>query len=157
MITSEIDQSIPVSEARTPTQCLTKGLIGELSQSGIVSLVLCGFELNDVLVMISLSNLYSTPQVTEKILGSTRRSIRRRCNRNNLARLSSHQSAVALQYAKILEYASKVFGKQTTAEDWLSRPCLSLEGLTPIDLIDNPFGFQVVKDYIDRVEFGIYQ
>ncbi|WP_081951567.1 antitoxin Xre/MbcA/ParS toxin-binding domain-containing protein [Pseudomonas cremoricolorata] len=157
MITSQSSKSIPVNEVQTPIGCLTKIPIGQLSPSDVVSLVLCGFALHDALVMISLSNLYSRPQVSEKIVGATRRSIRRQLNKNHLVRLSAYQSAVAFQYAKILERASDVFGKQTTAEDWLSRPCRYLEGLTPIDLIDNAIGFQVVKDYLDRVEFGIYQ
>lgn len=157
MVKSRSGKSIPGNEAMSPTECLTKEPIGQLPASDVVSLILCGFELNDVLVMISLSDLYSKPQVTERIVGSTRRSMRRRLNQNHLIRLNAHQSAIAFQYAKILERARDVFGKQAAAEDWLSRPCLYLEGLTPLDLIDNAIGFQVVKDYLDRIEFGIYQ
>ncbi|WP_080899375.1 antitoxin Xre/MbcA/ParS toxin-binding domain-containing protein [Pseudomonas amygdali] len=157
MITSPSGITVLVNEALTPTECLTKGHIGRLSSSGVVSLILCGFEINDVLVMISMSNLYSQPQVTERILGNTIRSMRRQLNRDNSVRLSAHQSAVAFQYAEMLERASGVFGEQASAEDWLSRPCPYLDGLTPLDLIDNAIGFRVVKDYLDRVELGIYQ
>ncbi|NNB29097.1 DUF2384 domain-containing protein [Pseudomonas fragi] len=68
-----------------------------------------------------------------------------------------HPSAVAFQYAKTLEHANVGFGKQETAEDWLNRPCPHLDGLIPLDLIDNSIGFQVVKDYLERIELGIYQ
>lgn len=81
----------------------------------------------------------------------------RQLNKDNLVRLEAHQSAIAFQYAKILERVSGVSGKQATAEEWLSRPCLYLEGLTPLDLIYNAISFQVIKDYLDRIEFGIYQ
>lgn len=29
--------------------------------------------------------------------------------------------------------------------------------LDPVDLLDNAFGFQAVKDYLERVERGVYQ
>ncbi|MBP5060564.1 DUF2384 domain-containing protein [Pseudomonas chlororaphis] len=157
MITSQSGKSVPVNGAFTPTECLTKGRVGQLSPSGIVSLILSGFELDDVIAMISLSKLYSTPQITERIVGKTRTLTRRQRNKDNINRLSAHQSAVAFQYAKILEHANFVFGKQTTAEDWLGRPCPHLDGLIPLDLIDNAIGFQVVKDYLERVELGVYQ
>src|SRR3546814_6105491 len=56
------------------------------------------------------------------------------------AHLNSQQSAVAFQYAKVLEHAMNVFGTQKLAEEWLGRPCKHLDGDVPLDVIDNPFG-----------------
>ena len=157
MIANESGKSVPVNGTLTPTECLTKGRIRQLSPSDVVSLIFSGFELDDVTAMISLSKLYSTAQITERILGKKRRSIQRQRSKDYPVRLSAHQSAVAFQYAKTLEHASVVFGKQETAEDWLSRPCPHLDGLIPLDLIANAIGFQVVEDYLERIELGIYQ
>ncbi|MGD8221470.1 antitoxin Xre/MbcA/ParS toxin-binding domain-containing protein [Pseudomonas thivervalensis] len=60
-------------------------------------------------------------------------------------------------YAKALERAVDVFGSQQLAEDWLRKPCMYLDGQVPLELIDNPPGFQVVEDYLTRVELGVYQ
>lgn len=157
MITSHGGKSVSFNGAITPTECLTKENVGQLSPYGVFSLIVRGLELDDVINMISLSKLYSMPKTTERIVGMTRRSIKRRLNKNCIARLSAHQSAVAFQYAKTLEHANLVFGKQTTAENWLGRPCPYLDGLIPLDLIDNVFGFQVVKEYLERIELGVYQ
>jgi putative toxin-antitoxin system antitoxin component (TIGR02293 family) len=73
------------------------------------------------------------------------------------AHLSSQQSAVALHYAKVLEHAINVFGTQKLAEEWLSRPCKYLDGDVPLDVIDNPLGFQVIEDYLERIEYRVYQ
>ena len=72
--------------------------------------------------------------------------------------VAMHQkSAVAFQFAKVLEHATTVFGTQRLAEEWLDRPCKHLAGNVPLDLIDNSLGFQVVEDYLERVELGVYQ
>lgn len=157
MIANECGKSVPVNEALAPTECLTAGCIGQLSPSDVVSLIFSGFELNDVTAIISLSKLYSTPQITERILGKKRRSIQRQRSKDYPLRLSAHQSAVAFQYAKTLEHVNVVFGKQEIAEDWLSRPYPHLDGLIPLDLIDKAIGFQDVKDYLERIELGIYR
>ena len=50
-----------------------------------------------------------------------------------------------------------MFGNLQLAENWLQKPCKYLEGHTPLELIDNPLGFQVVDDYLTRIEHGVYQ
>ncbi|QBZ89325.1 DUF2384 domain-containing protein [Pseudomonas viciae] len=60
-------------------------------------------------------------------------------------------------YVKALEHATDVFGGQRLAEDWLRKPCTYLDDQVPLELIDNPPGFQVVEDYLARIELGVYQ
>jgi len=50
-----------------------------------------------------------------------------------------------------------VFGSQPLAEEWLGRPSQFLRGGVPLDMIDNPVGFQAVEDYLERIEYGVYQ
>lgn len=67
MIANESGKSVPVNGTLTPTECLTKGCIGQLSPSDVVSLIFSGFKLDDVTAMISLSKRYLTTQITERI------------------------------------------------------------------------------------------
>ncbi|MGO4001661.1 antitoxin Xre/MbcA/ParS toxin-binding domain-containing protein [Pseudomonas fluorescens] len=156
MITSRIDESASITPAPTATECLIKE-IGQLSESGVVLLIIRGFEIDDVHAMISLSKLYSTPQITGRIMGKTGRAMRKQRDIGHPTRLNAHQSAIAFHYAKTLEQATAVFGTQIIAEEWLSRPCKYLSGLIPLDLIENAIGYQAVGSYLDRVELGIYQ
>jgi len=56
-----------------------------------------------------------------------------------------------------LEHATTVFGTLRLAEEWLAKPCRRLDDDTPLDLVGNPVGFQVIEDYLERVELGVYQ
>lgn len=157
MITSRVDESASINPALTATECLIKEPLGELSESSIVSLIVRGFEIDDVHAMISFSKLYSTPKITQRIIGTPGRVTRRQRDLVPPTRLNARQSAIAFQYAKALEQATAVFGTQMIAEEWLSRPCKYLSGLIPLDLIENAIGFQAVRHYLERVERGIYQ
>ena len=64
---------------------------------------------------------------------------------------------MAFQFARVLEHAISVFGSLKLAEEWLGRPCRYLDGEVPLDVIDNPIGFQTVEDYLQRIEYGVYQ
>jgi putative toxin-antitoxin system antitoxin component (TIGR02293 family) len=157
MIRKLAQQMPPSTLAGRPTACLTKGLSEQLSPVGIALMVKEGFELGDVRAMIALSVLYSEPQIAVKIVGKAPRSKRHKVGVADANRLNAWQSAVAYQYAVGLERAERVFGTLAHAEDWLSRPCRYLDGLVPVDIFDNPVGFQVVMDYLSRVEMGVYQ
>tara|TARA_Y100000815_G_C12982117_1_gene364591 strand:- start:168 stop:542 length:375 start_codon:yes stop_codon:yes gene_type:complete len=116
-----------------------------------------GFEMKDVQDMLSISDLYSAEKVLTRIVGKSARTIQRQSKGNQTVRLSSVQSAVAFQFATLLERATKVFGTQMLAEEWLGRPCRYLEGEIPLDVVSNPVGFQVVNDCLERIEYGVYQ
>jgi putative toxin-antitoxin system antitoxin component (TIGR02293 family) len=71
--------------------------------------------------------------------------------------LNSQQSAAAIRFARVLERAVSVFGAQPRAEEWLIRPCTYLDGIAPIDMVENTLGFQAVEAYLDRISYGVYQ
>lgn len=143
--------------ARKPTEYLLQLDAGQLSQVMVYKLTVKGFELKDVQDMLSISDLYSTNKVMSRIVGKSIRTLQRQGSSKQPAHLNAQQSAVAFQYAKVLEYAIHVFGTQKLAEEWLGRPCKYLEGDVPLDVIDNPIGFQAVEDYLERIEHGVYQ
>ena len=107
--------------------------------------------------MLSISDLYSAEKILSRIVSKSARTIQRQSKGNQTVRLNSLQSALAFQYATILERAIKVFGTQKLAEEWLGRPCKYFDGEIPLDVVGNPVGFQVVNDYLERVEYGVYQ
>ncbi len=141
----------------TPTEYLLRGYSGQLSQVMVYRLVAEGFTLRDVQDMLSSSNLYSKKEVLARILGKSIRTIRRQGRSKGQVRLNSYQSAVAFQYATVLEHAVDVFGTQRLAEEWLGRTCRYLDGDIPLDVIDNPLGFQAVKVYLEGIKYGTYQ
>ncbi len=174
---------MPTAEARTdksspptrrPTEYLLRNDMDQLSSVMVYRLTIKGFALKDVQDMLSLSDLFSKPprstlfpyttlsdlfsnkKIMSRIVGKSIRTLQRQGTRQP-ALLNAQQSAVAFQYAKVLEHAITVFGTQKLAEEWLGRPCKYLDGDVPLDVIDNPVGFQAVEDYLERVEYGVYQ
>jgi len=152
------DAQMPASghQVRKPTEYLTQARIDELSQFSIFLLAKEGFTLQDVRAMVSTSKLYASSKVIERIVGKPRpKKIGK--NDDGAFRLNAFQSAVAFQFARVLEHATTVFGSLQLAEEWLQKPCRHLADLIPLTLVDNPVGFRVIEDYLGRVEFGIYQ
>lgn len=143
--------------ARRPTECLLRSESGHLSPVMVYRLAAKGFELKDVQEMLSISDLYSTKKILSRIVGKSIRATQRQGSNNPPLHLNSQQSAVAFQYAKVLEHAINVFGTQKLVEDWLGRPCTYRDGDVPLDVIDNSMGFQAVEHYLERIEYGVYQ
>ncbi|HBP6378401.1 antitoxin Xre/MbcA/ParS toxin-binding domain-containing protein [Pseudomonas aeruginosa] len=144
------------SKDRKPTEYLLGRDIKMLSPVMIYKITSEGFAYQDVQEMVSVSVLLSSQKVMSRIVGRSVRTLQRHGGKKQ-ANLDAKQSAVALQYAKVLEHAMSVFGTQQLAEEWLSRPCKFLEGNIPLEMIDNPVGFQAVEDYLTRIEHGVYQ
>ncbi|WP_237142492.1 antitoxin Xre/MbcA/ParS toxin-binding domain-containing protein [Pseudomonas azotoformans] len=138
------------------TDYLTQNRIDQLSDLRIFMLAKDGFTLQDVRAMVSISRLYSSSEIIERIYGASVGE--KHWEKNEVAsRLSASQSAVAFQFARVLDHATTVFGNLQLAEEWLEKPCRNLAGNVPLDMVDNPLGFKVVEDYLERVALGIYQ
>ena len=142
--------------ALKPTEFLC-GDSGQLTLLMVHRLIVKGFALKDVQAMVSSSELYLSQQVLKRILGKSVRAAKRQIDQFGVALLNSRQSATAYQFAEALEGAIHVFGTQRMAEEWLGRPSKYLDGETPVDIIDEPVGVRAVKQYLERVEYGVYQ
>lgn len=143
--------------AKQPTSYLTHAESGTLSQLDILHLVQAGFALSDVQAMVGSSSLFTAHQLLTRIMGRSARTIQRLSKSGDGASLNAHQSAVAFQYASVLELAILVFDSQELAENWLGRPCARLSGVTPFEILDISLGFSIVLDYLERVRLGVYQ
>jgi putative toxin-antitoxin system antitoxin component (TIGR02293 family) len=82
---------------------------------------------------------------------------RRELKESKTVRLNHPQNAVSFQFEEVFKHAIIVFGDQQLAEDWLKKPCRYLGNKIPLELINTPLGFQVIEDYLTRIEHGVYQ
>ncbi|WP_448093438.1 type II RES/Xre toxin-antitoxin system antitoxin [Pseudomonas lini] len=114
-----------------------------------------GFPLQSVLDMIENSEVYKQRGVLSKIVGASDRTLARRLKTPNEA-LTAEQSTRALNYAEVLEKATDVLGSRELAEQWMVKPARGLDDETPIDLISNSVGYELVTDFLTRIEYGVY-
>ncbi|SCW97513.1 antitoxin Xre/MbcA/ParS toxin-binding domain-containing protein [Pseudomonas sp. NFACC05-1] len=114
-----------------------------------------GFSLQSVLDMVENSEVYKRRGVLSKIVGTSERTLARRLKTPNEV-LTPEQSTRALNYAEVLEKATVVLGSRELAEQWMAKPARGLDGETPIDLISNSVGYELVTDFLTRIEYGVY-
>jgi putative toxin-antitoxin system antitoxin component (TIGR02293 family) len=157
MAPSIANRAVLTALDRKPTEHLIHARIEELSELHVFLLVREGFALTDVQAMIAFSELYSSSKLIIRITGKPSRPKQGKVAESTTDRLSPIQSAIAFQYAKVLEHATTVFGTLRLAEEWLAKPCRRLDDQSPLDLAGNPVGFQVIENYLERIELGVYQ
>jgi uncharacterized protein (DUF2384 family) len=46
--------------------------------------------------------------------------------------------------------------KDAPSKQWLGRPAIGLDQRRPIDLLGTPAGVELVEDYLQRLEYGVY-
>ncbi|MNG00596.1 hypothetical protein D3C84_835380 [compost metagenome] len=146
-----------MSATHRPPQMVSILLSGKISDDrmDIYRAVKNGFSLQSVLNMIENSTVYKQSGVLSKIVGASDRTLARRLKTPNEA-LTPEQSTRALNYAEVLEKATGVLGSRELAEQWMVKPARGLDGETPIDLISNSVGYELVNDFLTRMEYGVY-
>jgi putative toxin-antitoxin system antitoxin component (TIGR02293 family) len=70
--------------------------------------------------------------------------------------LNKLQTDKTWKFAEILAKATEVLGSQEEAERWLQRPAIGLNQRRPIDLLETPAGLELVEDFLERLEYGVY-
>nr|WP_294546768.1 antitoxin Xre/MbcA/ParS toxin-binding domain-containing protein [uncultured Rhodopila sp.] len=91
----------------------------------------------------------------ERAVGMSLRTIQRR-KEAPAKLLSQEQSGRAWKFAEILVKATAVLGSQEEAEQWLQRPAMGLDQRRPIDLLATAAGAEIVRDFLGRLEYGVY-
>lgn len=102
----------------------------------------------------SLVVLRPTPAL-HKAVGMSLRTVQRTKDAPT-RRLSQDQSDRTWKFAEILAKATGVFGTQRDAEEWLERPAIGLDQRCPIDLLATTAGTEMVEDFLQRLEYGVY-
>jgi putative toxin-antitoxin system antitoxin component (TIGR02293 family) len=91
----------------------------------------------------------------EKAVGMSLRTFQRR-KEAPAKPLSQEQSGRTWKFAEILAKATALLGSQEEAEQWLERPAMGLDRHRPIDLLATPAGVELVEDFLQRLEYGVY-
>ncbi len=69
--------------------------------------------------------------------------------------LGRRDSETVLYLNELIDYGIEVFdNKEEKFQHWISRPNLSLGGVTPNSLLDSMTGIREVKGCLDRIEYG---
>ncbi|MBU6960918.1 DUF2384 domain-containing protein [Pseudomonas sp. CVAP len=113
-----------------------------------------GFPSDVVISFVQSINRFKDKQVFVKIIGISDRTLQRRIK--NPEPLTSEQSSSAWRLAKIFSKAEEVFGDRQESANWMVTPALGLEGRAPMDLLTTQVGFELVDDFLTRMEYGVY-
>jgi len=84
-----------------------------------------------------------------KAMEMSRRTLQRRLNTPEKV-LRREQSDRLWAFAYIVAKATSALGSQERAENWMARPCASVRGLRPIDLLGSPMGIGIVEYLLER-------
>lgn len=106
--------------------------------------------------LVANVSLIQSSDALEKAIGISQRTLQRRKAEASPRTLSSEQSGRAWKFAEILAKAITVFGSQEEAEQWLEKPAVGLNQHRPIDLLSTTAGTELVEQYLERIEFGVY-
>ena len=96
-----------------------------------------------------------SPNVLLAAIGVSERSFARR-KAAPKTRLPVNESEGLWRFAEVLAHATRVFGSQAEAEQWLERPAIGLDHRTPSDLLRTHPGTRLVSQYLTRIEHGVY-
>lgn len=114
-----------------------------------------GFPLGQVKLWVETSSAFRAANVLSKIVGASDRTLARRVQEPDRL-LTPEQSTRALYFAEIMEKATEVLGSRELAEQWMSEPARGLDGMAPVDLIANAIGYELVNDFLTRMDYGVY-
>jgi putative toxin-antitoxin system antitoxin component (TIGR02293 family) len=88
-----------------------------------------------------------------KILNLSERTIQR--NRRENKRLDPIHSEKLLLIILLFNKGVSVFGNTSNFLAWINSKSIPLGGVKPIDLLDNSFGINMVKDELIKIEHGV--
>lgn len=69
---------------------------------------------------------------------------------------SQEHRCYRLRRNNILVLATYLFGNSVRAHQWLHNNALGLNNLAPCSLLSNRHGYIMVRDFLIRVQYGIY-
>ena len=95
----------------------------------------------------------SDQQVVD-LLSIDRRTLQRR--RSEGKPLGAADSANMLEIARVLTFASEVFGDEEKVKRWIRRPNAALASETPLELLATSTGRGLVRDVVGRIAHGVF-
>lgn len=128
------------------TQARSAFEIHEMIEKGLPS--------QDIISFVESVGLLHDKKVVVKVIGMSERTLYRRVKKPEP--LTAEQSSRTWRFAEILTKAEDVFGDAGEAERWMNTPAMGLEGRKPIDLITTQVGYELVDDFLTRMDHGVY-
>ena len=77
-------------------------------------------------------------------------------NKKRDERFNSGLSEKILGLADLYSFGFEVFEDESAFNQWMQKPNKALGGEIPLDLIDNQFGREEVKNVLGRIAYGVY-
>ncbi|WP_455233635.1 type II RES/Xre toxin-antitoxin system antitoxin [Geopseudomonas aromaticivorans] len=147
----------PVRPSREPSTPLTL-LYGKHPPKAqdafeIHRLIKKGFP-SDVVITVVRSVAGIDKHAIAQVLGMSERTLQRRLKQPEP--LTPEQSSNAWRFASTLCKAEVVFGDRQAAAEWLMAPAIGLNREVPMDLLTTQAGYELVDDYLTRMEHGVY-
>ncbi|CAH0526200.1 antitoxin Xre/MbcA/ParS toxin-binding domain-containing protein [Vibrio hippocampi] len=75
---------------------------------------------------------------------------------NKAEKLNRDESAKLIRAARLTAQARVIFGDETKANRWLSKPKKQLDGKTPKEAMQDEFGGNIVEQLLNRIESGYF-
>lgn len=87
------------------------------------------------------------------VLSLTPRTIQRFTSKEKFRKPASEK---LLRLADLYARGYSLFGSKEKFDEWISSPNLALENQSPLSLLDNHYGLDMIESIIGRMEHGIY-
>jgi putative toxin-antitoxin system antitoxin component (TIGR02293 family) len=113
-----------------------------------------GLSSQDIIHFVESIELFHDKRVVAKVIGMSERTLYRRVKKPEP--LTAEQSSRTWRFAEILTKAEDVFGDPEEAQRWMNTTAMGLEGRKPIDLITTQVGYELVDDFLTRMDYGVY-
>ncbi|GAD89654.1 MULTISPECIES: antitoxin Xre/MbcA/ParS toxin-binding domain-containing protein [Vibrio] len=88
--------------------------------------------------------------VTHIPIGSIKRRLK------NEERFNTQESDAIYRLAMLVKLATELFNDEKRALEWMRESVYGLGGKRPLDMVSTTIDFEVVKDFIGRVEHGVF-
>ena len=77
-------------------------------------------------------------------------------NKKRGERFNSSLSERIVSLADLYSFGFEVFEDEVLFHQWMPKPNKALGGEIPLDVIDNQFGREEVKNVLGRIAYGVY-
>ncbi|GGG03915.1 MULTISPECIES: type II RES/Xre toxin-antitoxin system antitoxin [Cysteiniphilum] len=114
-------------------------------------------EINQGIKSAAILRFAKSSGLTEEIVSSlipiNRKTYLRR---KEMGMLDAKESDRLILIAKVYAHALEVFGTKEKVNNWLTTKNLALGERTPLELLKNSLGCQIIDNLLYRISYGIY-
>ncbi|MGM0858361.1 MAG: type II RES/Xre toxin-antitoxin system antitoxin [Pseudomonadota bacterium] len=144
--TNILDRTMMRLMGNRPAKARSAFEIHELIEQGLPS--------QDIISFVESVQLFNDKKIVVKVIGMSERTLYRRVKKPEP--LTAEQSSRTWRFAETLTKAEDVLGDPEEAQRWMNTSAMGLEGRKPIDLITTQVGYELVDDFLTRMDYGVY-